>query len=170
MNSRRALIYVSAGAYRTAGKNLVYASWTDLSGVTGCNTPGNEPGFNTASTCKSRIWVARSTDGGATWSPAVKINDQASLNDQFNQWMVVDETTGALEIMYYDTVGDPGRNKVDVWTQSSFDDGVTWTPAVKVTSAQTDETGAGADSGDQFVGTNHLPRVAGQLFPPRTEP
>src|SRR3954447_12641146 len=101
MNSRRALIYVSAGAYRTAGKNLVYASWTDLSGATGCNTPGNEPGANTASTCKSRIWVSRSTDGGATWGPAVKINDQASLNDQFNQWLVVDETTGALEIMYY---------------------------------------------------------------------
>ncbi|HEY4572928.1 MAG TPA: sialidase family protein, partial [Thermoanaerobaculia bacterium] len=116
MNSRRALIYVSAGAYRTAGKNLVYASWTDLSGATGCNTPGNEPGANTASTCKSRIWVSRSTDGGATWGPAVKINDQASLNDQFNQWLVVDETTGALEIMYYDTVGDPGRKKVDVWT------------------------------------------------------
>src|SRR4051812_26345003 len=169
MNSRRALIYVSAGAYRTAGKNLVYASWTDLSGVAGCNTPGNEPGFNTASTCKSRIWVARSTDGGATWSPAVKINDQASLNDQFNQWMVVDETTGALEIMYYDTVGDPGRNKVDVWTQSSFDDGVTWTPAVKVTSAQTDETVAGADSGNQFGDYNSLSGIAGQFFPSWTD-
>ncbi|MFL6263299.1 MAG: hypothetical protein ACJ76Y_26690 [Thermoanaerobaculia bacterium] len=169
MNSRRALIYVSAGAYRTAGKNLVYASWTDLSGAAGCTSPGNEPGSNTASACKSRVWLARSTDGGATWSPAVKINDQASLNDQFNQWMVVDETTGALEVMYYDTVGDPGRKKVDVWTQSSFDDGVTWAPAVKVTSAQTDETVAGSDSGNQFGDYNGFSGIAGQFFPSWTD-
>ena len=28
---------------------------------------GNEPGNNVASTCKTRIWFARSTDGGTTW-------------------------------------------------------------------------------------------------------
>ena len=46
------------------------------------------------------------------------INNQASLNDQFNQWMVVDETTGALGIMYYDSVGgsqpQEGRRLVPV--------------------------------------------------------
>jgi hypothetical protein len=170
MNSRRALIYVSAGAYRTAGKNLVYASWTDLSGAAGCTSPGNEPGSNAASACKTRVWLARSTDGGATWGPAVKINDQTSLNDQLNQWLVVDETTGALEIVYYDTVGDPGRKKVDVWTQSSFDDGATWSPAVKVTSAQTDETAAGTDpAGNQFGDYNGLSGIAGQFFPSWTD-
>src|SRR5262249_4515370 len=135
----------------------------------GCTTSGSEPGSNTASTCKSRIWFSRSTDGGATWGPAVKLNDQASLNDQLNQWMVVDETTGALEIMYYDTGGDPGRKKVDVWVQSSFDDGVTWTPAVKVTSAQTDETVSGADSGNQFGDYNGLSGIGGQFFPSWTD-
>ena len=111
MDSRRLLIYISGGAYRTATKNLVYASWTDLSGVAGCTSPANEPGTNVASTCKTRVWFARSTDGGATWGAPVMINNQASLNDQFNQWMVVDETTGALEIMYYDTVGDPAARR-----------------------------------------------------------
>ena len=62
------LIYVSAGAYRNASKNDVYAVWTDLSGDTGCTSAGNEPGTNTASACKTRIWFSRSTDGGATWS------------------------------------------------------------------------------------------------------
>ena len=51
---------------------------------------------------------------------------QASLNDQFNQWLAVDETDGTLGIIYYDTVADAGRKKTDVWYQSSFDDGVTW--------------------------------------------
>ena len=169
MNSRRLLIYVSAGAYRTATKNLVYATWVDLSGATGCTTPANEPGSNAASTCKSRVWFSRSTDGGATWSAAVKINDQASLNDQLNQWLVVDEATGALEVMYYDTVADPTRKKVDVWTQSSFDDGVTWSPAVKVTSAQTDETISGADSGNQFGDYNGMSGISGTFFPSWTD-
>jgi hypothetical protein len=169
MNNRRALIYASGGAYRTAAKNLVYAAWTDLTGAAGCASGANEPGSNTASTCKSRIWFARSTDGGATWLPAVMINNQASLNDQFNQALVVDETSGAIEVMYYDTVADAGRKKVDVWQRSSFDDGVTWTAPVKVTSAQTDETVAGADSGNQFGDYNSFSGISGQFFPSWTD-
>jgi hypothetical protein len=165
---RRALIYVSGGAYHTATKDLVYATWTDLTGAAGCTAAGNEPGSNAASTCKTRIWFSRSTDGGATWSPAVMVNNQASLNDQYNQWMVVDETTGALGLMYYDTVGDPARKKTDVYYQSSFDDGVTWFAPVKVTSAQTDES-VGGDQGNQYGDYNSLSGIAGQFFPSWTD-
>jgi hypothetical protein len=167
-NSRRILIYVSGGAYRTATKDLVYATWTDLTGAAGCTAAGNEPGSNAASTCKTRVWFSRSTDGGATWAPAVMINNQASLNDQYNQWMVVDETTGALGLMYYDTVADPARKKTDVYYQSSFDDGVTWFAPVKVTSAQTDES-VGGDQGNQYGDYNSLSGIAGQFFPSWTD-
>jgi hypothetical protein len=167
--SRRALIYVSAGAYRTATKDLVYATWTDLTGAAGCTAPANEPGSNVASTCKTRIWFSRSTNGGTSWSAPVMINNQASLNDQYNQWMVVDETTGALSVIYYDTVADAGRKKSDIWYQSSFDDGASWFPAVKVTSAQTDETIAGADSGNQYGDYNGLSGYAGLFFPSWTD-
>jgi hypothetical protein len=168
-NSRRALIYASGGAYRTATKNLVYASWTDLTGATGCTSASNEPGSNTSSTCKSRIWFARSTNGGTSWSTAVMVNNQSSLNDQFNQWLAVDETTGALALMYYDTVADPGRKKTNVYYQSSFDDGVTWTTPLKVTTAQTDETIAGADTGNQYGDYNSLSGYAGIFLPSWTD-
>lgn len=168
-NNRRVLIYVSAGAYKTASKNMVYASWSDLSGETGCTAAANEPGSNVASTCKTRIWFSRSTDGGATWSAAAKINDQAGLNDQFNQWLAVDPTTGAIGVMYYDTVGDPGRKKTDVWYQSSFTDGATWNAPVKVTTAQTDETAGGQDSGNQYGDYNSLSGYAGIMFPSWTD-
>jgi hypothetical protein len=167
-NSRRILIYVSGGAYRTATKDLVYATWTDLTGAAGCTSTANEPGSNAASTCKTRVWFSRSTDGGATWAPAVMINNQASLNDQYNQWMVVDETTGALGLMYYDTVADPARKKTNVYYQSSFDDGVTWFAPVKVTSAQTDES-VGGDQGNQYGDYNSLSGIAGQFFPSWTD-
>jgi hypothetical protein len=167
--SRRILIYVSGGAYRTATKNLVYAAWTDLSGDTSCTTATNEPGSNASSTCKTRIWFSRSTDGGATWSAAVKINNPASNNDQFNQWLVVDEATGQIAVMYYDTVADSTRKKTNVYYQASFDDGATWSTPFKVTSAQTDETIAGADSGNQYGDYNAMSGINASFWPVWTD-
>ncbi|HEX4962144.1 MAG TPA: sialidase family protein [Thermoanaerobaculia bacterium] len=169
MASRRALIYVSGGAYKTATLNNVYATWTDQTGVAGCSSPGNEPGTNAASACKSRIWFARSTDGGTTWGAPTMINNQASKNDQFNQWMGVDETTGRLAVIYYDTVNDATRKKTDVWYQTSADNGVTWSAAVKITTAMTDETVAGADSGNQYGDYNSLSIFASKVFPSWTD-
>jgi hypothetical protein len=166
--SRQPLIYISGGAYRTSTKNNVYAAWNDLSGDTGC-TSGSGPGTNAASTCKSRIFFARSTDGGATWSAPVKVNNQSGLNDQFNQWLVVDETNGKIALMYYDTVGDSTRKSVNVYYQSSTDDGVTWSTPFKVTTVSTNETTAGADSGNQYGDYNSLSGISGTFFPSWTD-
>jgi hypothetical protein len=153
---RRALIYITGGAYRTPTKNLVFAVWTDLTGASGCNSTANEPGTSVSSTCKTRIWFARSVDGGTTWQAPSMINNQASLNDRFNPWFAVDDTNGTLVVIYYDTVNDPGRLRTDVWAQISIDDGVTWSPAKKLTSAQTDETVTGADiPGGGFFGDQY---------------
>jgi CARDB/BNR/Asp-box repeat len=164
---RMARVYVSGGAYRTASKDLVYAVWTDLSGEAGC-TSGLGPGSSVASACKSRVWFARSTDGGATWSAPTKINNQAGKNDQFHSRLCVDETDGRLVVVYNDTIGDPGRLKTDIWMQHSEDDGVTWSSPVKVTSAQTDETVPAAlwfGYGDYLGLSGH----AGTYFPSWTD-
>ena len=168
-NGRRALVYVTGGAYRTAIKNLVYACWTDLSGASGCTAAANEPGSNVASTCKTRIWFARSTDGGVTWNAPIKISDPASLNDQYNQWMTVDETNGVISIMYYDTKNDAGRKKSDVYFQFSSNDGVTWSTPERVTTAQTDETIAGADAGNQYGDYNGMSAYSGVVWPVWTD-
>jgi hypothetical protein len=168
-NGRRILIYATAGAYRTATKDMVYAVWTDLSGETGCTAASNEPGSSATSACKTRIWFAKSANGGTTWGAPVKLNNQAGKNDQFNPWLVVDETNGAVGVMYYDTVNDTTRKKTDVFYQSSFDDGATWGAATKVTTAQTDETVTGADSGNQYGDYNGLSGYAGVFFPSWTD-
>jgi hypothetical protein len=168
-NSRRILIYVSGGAYKAAGVDNVYASWTDLTGAAGCITATNEPGANALSTCKARIWFARSTDGGATWGAPAMINNQPTLNDQFNQWLGVDETTGRLAIIYYDTVDDPIRKKTHVYYQTSTDNGATWSAAARITTGQTDETIVGADGGNQYGDYNSLSIHAGKIFPSWTD-
>ena len=166
---RSVLISVSGGAYRTAFKNLVYASWNDLTGASGCTSNADAPGTNTASSCKSRIWFARSTDGGATWSTPVMINNQASLNDQFFPHLAVDETNGVVSIVYYDTIGDPGRLKTDFWYQSSYDGGVTWSTPTRVTTAQTNETVAGADLFNQYGDYTGMSAYAGLFLPSWTD-
>ena len=168
-NSRRILLYVSGGAYRNGATNNVYALWTDLSGDTGCTTATNEPGSSTTSACKTRVWFSRSTDGGTTWSARVKINNQAGLNDQFNPFLAVDETNGNIGAIYYDTVADAGRKKVDIYYQLSTNGGASWEPAVKVTTAMTDETIAGADSGNQFGDYNSLSGYGNAFFPSWTD-
>ncbi|HET6254618.1 MAG TPA: sialidase family protein [Puia sp.] len=158
------LKYISGGAWRTAAVDMVYACWADLAGGSGCNAQSDEPGSNVNSTCKTRIWFALSNNGGSTWQPAVKINDPSSLNDQFFPRLAVDETNGNLMIVYYDTVADPNRQSTDVWMQCSTDNGNTWTKAVKITSAETNEANANNDGGNQYGDYIGLTGNAGNFF------
>jgi len=166
--SRQLLIYTTGGAYRNGSTNNVFVAWDDLSGDAGC-TSGGGPGTNASSTCKSRIFFSRSTDGGATWSAAVKLNNQSGLNDQFFPWLVVDDTNGKVSIAYYDTVGDSTRTSTNLYYQSSTDGGQTFSAPFKVTTASTNETTAGADSGNQYGDYIGLDGISGLFFPSWTD-
>jgi hypothetical protein len=166
-NNRRARVYTSGGAYKTATKDLAYVIWSDLSGAAGCNSGGG-PGSNAASTCKTRVWFSRSTDGGNSWSAPVMLNNQASLNDQFHSKLCVDESNGNLIVTYRDTVNDPNRLQTNVFMQTSTDDGQTWTPAVQVSSAASDETTAGANP-NQYGDYDGLSGFFGSFFPAWTD-
>ena len=48
------------------------------------------------------IWLAKSTDGGKTWSPPLRVNNDAPGRQQFFPWMSIDPKTGYLYIVYYD--------------------------------------------------------------------
>jgi hypothetical protein len=170
---RKALIYLSAGAYETSTRDFVYAIWTDLTGGAGCNASANEPGNNVSSACKTRIWFSRSApkhgSAGRTWKPPFMINNHPTLSDQFNPRLAVDPTDGTIGVIYYDTVRDPGRLKTDVWFQSSSDQGASWSKPVRVTTAQTDETSIGAFSAFQYGDYNGLSGYAGRFWPSWTD-
>ncbi len=168
MDNRRALIYVSAAAYKSGSKDLVYVAWTDLSGATGCRGASNEPGSNVSAACKTRVWFTRSTNGGSTWSAKRMINNKVGKTDQLNQALAVDEATGRLAAIYYDTAGQP-RTKTNVWYQSSCDSGATWSTPFKVTSQPTDESAFSADGGNQYGDYNGLSGYARTFFPVWTD-
>ncbi len=158
------LIYVTGGAFRTATEDLVFACWHDLDGGPGCNAEADQPIGNVASPCKTRIFFARSTDGGATWGPKQKLNDQPFLNDQFFPRLVVDDTTGILAVVYYDTIKDPNRVKTDIWMQTSKDGGVTWSHAERITTAETDEATGAEDNQQEYGDYIGLTCYAGRYF------
>ena len=163
---RGVLVYVSAGTY-TSGKTIsVYAVWNDLTGSAGCRTPYDDPQDNVGSACKTRIWFTRSTNGGTKWTKPRMINNQSSKNDQFNPWMVVDEASGALGVMYYDTVGE-ARTAVNVFFQGSTNGGASFGTPVRVSSAPSDQ--AVPDDGNQFGDYNALSGIAGTFFPSWTD-
>jgi len=158
-----ARVFMSGGAFRNATKDLVYLVWPDLSGEAGCKT-GVGPGSNAASTCKTRIWFTRSTDGGANWAAPQMLYNQASLNDQSFPRLVVDETDGALMVTYSDTVNDTTRLSTDIFAQYSLDDGVTWSVPIQITTAATNETTAGADKTFTYGDYSGLTGFDGQFF------
>jgi hypothetical protein len=161
MAQRAALVGVSIAALG----NNVYVSWVDLSGDEGCKTPASEPGTDVNSTCTSRVWFARSTDGGQTWSQPAKVNPGVARTDQFNHRLSIDPETGVLGIVYYSTGIGADRKKTNLVFQFSNDGGQTWSNPTKVATAMTDETTVDADSGNQYGDYNGL-SAAKSVFVP----
>ncbi|RKX69724.1 hypothetical protein DRP53_07350 [candidate division WOR-3 bacterium] len=83
------------------------------------------------------IYFSRSTDGGITWSPRIKINDDSiSASDtmqQFMPWMAVDYR-GWIHVVWYDGRRHPPRsNRYDLFYCYSSDRGLTWSENERVT-------------------------------------
>jgi hypothetical protein len=54
------------------------------------------------------IWVRHSDDDGATWSAAVRVNDDAGTNSQFNPHIAIDQATGYIAVGFHDARNDLG--------------------------------------------------------------
>lgn len=157
---RRALIYPTIDVDRStsARRGWIYVVWNDFSAVqsSGC-VSASDPNH-------ADVWFIRSTDGGDTWSSRVRVNSTATLADHFNQWMAVDDSTGALHVSWRDTRNDPNRKKTDVYYTNSTDGGTTFIPEVKITSMPSDESTSGA-SPDQYGDYEGLAARNGVVYP-----
>jgi len=73
------------------------------------------------------IVMIRSTNGGASWSSPVRVNNDALNNgkDQYYPWCTVDQSNGALHVVFYDNRNTTSDSS-GVWMASSFDGGLTF--------------------------------------------
>lgn len=70
----------------------------------------------------SDVWFSKSTDGGTTWSPDKKVNNDNTTRHQFFPWMAIDQVTGHIHIVFYDRRETSGT-ATDVYLASSNDGG-----------------------------------------------
>ena len=72
------------------------------------------------------IWLAKSTDGGDTWSSPIRVNDDGAGKQQFFTWMDIDQTNGNLFFVFYDR-RDYNDSNTDVYLAYSMDGGNSFT-------------------------------------------
>jgi hypothetical protein len=154
MASRSALLYPACDVDRSPSsyRGTLYCSWMD-------EAPGNG----------TDILVARSLDAGNSWSAPVRVNDDppGMREDQFNQWLSVDPTSGAVDLSWNDARNDPSDTKTDVYFSSSADGGLSFSPNRKVTTAPSDESAANpaADQRDQYGDYEGIVAYGGTAHP-----
>jgi hypothetical protein len=112
-NGIRVSSFPSMSVDRSGGPHngTIYITWTQRAGVA---PAGNSPD----------IVLIKSTDGGATWSAPVRVNDDPINNgkDQYYSWCSVDQVTGRLVILFYDSRDVP-NNQAEVYMATSTDGG-----------------------------------------------
>ncbi|WP_167856408.1 T9SS type A sorting domain-containing protein [Hymenobacter metallicola] len=96
---------VSPGPHR----GNLYVNWTDQR-----NGPTD-----------TDVWLARSTDGGQTWSAPIRVNDDPPGRHQFFTWMTIDQKTGYLWFVFYDR-RHHADTSTDVYAARSTDGGQTF--------------------------------------------
>jgi hypothetical protein len=70
------------------------------------------------------IMCTTSTDGGITWSPGIRVNNDSLSNgrDQFHHWMTVDDS-GFVDVVFLDRRNDPSNTFCDAYFAQSRDGG-----------------------------------------------
>ena len=93
----------------------IFVVWTNI-GVPGVNTGDAD------------IYMVSSTNGGASWSAPVRVNQDPIGNgrDQYFPWIACDPSTGLLACIYCDSRDFAANDMVETWVSTSTDNGATW--------------------------------------------
>ncbi len=84
------------------------------------------------------ICFSFSSNGGSSWSTPIRVNDDNINNgkQQFSPWITVDQITGLLSIIFYDTRDVVTQDSCHTYVAMSNNGGVNWTNFKISSSAQ----------------------------------
>jgi len=84
---------------------------------------------------KPDIWLRYSTNQGANWSSAVRVNDNANptASDQWFPEIFCERTTGKLYIHWYDDRANPSTFQTAIYGTYTVDGGQTFAPNQQIT-------------------------------------
>jgi len=120
------------------------------------------------------ILLQHSDDNGATWSPAIKLNDDRTTNSQYDPSIALDQSSGSLALSWYDTRNDLGNggsgdtngapnDDFQIWATDSTNGGATFVPNFRVSRGTSNavDANSGFDVGDY----THAAFVSGAFWP-----
>jgi len=111
----------------------------------------------TATNCDA--FIARSTDGGATFAAGVKLNDDATTSLQWWPALAVD-ANGSVVAQWYDRRLNPGTALTDVFWTISKDGGLTYQANQRVTGVSTNWLATPTDIVPNFGDYNGIAVIA----------
>ncbi len=116
-------------------KNRLYVTYCD----------GHQIGSNPDGTWKidNDIFTRYSSDGGASWSNPVKVNDDLNDKTQMLPWMAVDQSDGTVNVAWLDARSSNPNKLVKVYYARSTDGGVSFEPNIGLSKASSDFANAG---------------------------
>ncbi len=98
------------------------------------------------------VYFSRSTDNGATWTPATVLNDDGLAgNDQFFSSLAVNDR-GTLVLSWYDRREDAANLNTKYYLTWSDDGGQTFRPAIAVSNVASDFSMIGLANGNFGIG------------------
>lgn len=156
METREVFIYTSADV--SPDNDNIYVAWTDEAN----DSAGN--GTGSANNNRAVIKVARSSNGGASWSmcpdPHSSSGSLSSGNpiDRFHPWIKVDEN-GVVHIAYYDTRHSNNRTGVDFYYNRSVNDCNSWDTEMRYST----QTSSNLNDGQEWGDYNGLSVVLDQM-------
>lgn len=90
------------------------------------------------------VWLTRSTNNGATWSAAVKINDDGLAGrTQFHPFLQVDQSNGNVVVAWHDARNDSNNRQVDFYAARSTNCGVSFEANVKASAPSAEFNNSG---------------------------
>lgn len=116
------------------------------------------------------IYFTMSGDGGLTWTPRQRINDDplGNMIDQFHPWTSVNED-GVITVAWYDRRLDPANLNFDLYIAHSFDGGTTWTPNQRVSNVSSSPFNAAAFGKSQPQFQPLDPKIPTAIMSPQGE-
>jgi hypothetical protein len=120
------------------------------------------------------IMLQRSDNSGASWTPPVKLNDDNTINSQYNPAIALDQSSGDVAVSWYDTRNDLGtggsgdtdgirNDDFQIWATDSTNGGTTFAPNFQVSQGTSNALDADSffDTGDY----THAAFVSGAFWP-----
>lgn len=105
------------------------------------------------------IVLIRSTDGGVTWSPKVRVNHDVAGADQHQPNVAVDEQ-GRVYVAWYDRRGSEFGDQVHAYASVSSDCGATFSPDLRLSASPTNWAGPNLVGSSTYPGDLVGDRIA----------